>query len=76
MPKEWPSGSARGLRARGAFDVDIVWKKGRLEEVIVKSLKGVPLTLHYAGKTIQLNTEAGKTYKLNDKLKSGKWSTH
>jgi alpha-L-fucosidase 2 len=30
LPKAWPSGSARGLRARGACTVDLSWHDGRL----------------------------------------------
>ncbi len=68
LPKAWPTGSVKGLRGRGAFVVDIAWKDGKLEKVIIQSLKGVPLTIHYSGKTIQFKTEAAKTYKLDGKL--------
>lgn len=35
LPRAWPSGSVRGLRARGAIGVDIVWRGGRLERAVL-----------------------------------------
>jgi alpha-L-fucosidase 2 len=29
LPAAWPSGAARGLRARGAVEVDLTWQQGR-----------------------------------------------
>ena len=40
LPKAWPSGSVRGLCARGGFEVDIQWKDGALTEAVVKSRAG------------------------------------
>jgi alpha-L-fucosidase 2 len=49
LPKAWPTGSVRGLRARGGFEVDIDWADGKLAETRVKSLAGQPIKLRSAG---------------------------
>ena len=33
LPRAWPGGSIRGLRARGALEVDLAWAAGRATEV-------------------------------------------
>ncbi len=37
LPKEWASGSVKGLRARGNFTVDIAWKDGLVTEYHITS---------------------------------------
>jgi len=51
LPKVLPSGSVKGLRARGHFTVDLKWKGCRLVAARITSLLGQPATLRYAGKT-------------------------
>jgi len=42
LPRAWPSGSVKGLRARGDFEVDLAWEKGKIVEMTVKSTQGNP----------------------------------
>jgi alpha-L-fucosidase 2 len=37
LPKAWATGSVKGLRARGGFEIDIVWRKGLLKNVTVRA---------------------------------------
>jgi alpha-L-fucosidase 2 len=40
LPDEWRNGTVTGLKARGAFEVDITWKDGKLSEAAILSEQG------------------------------------
>ncbi|MBE3099587.1 MAG: glycoside hydrolase family 95 protein [Planctomycetes bacterium] len=68
LPKAWPAGSIKGLRARGGFEVDIAWKDGNLTEAAIRSTLGGPCKVRYGDKTVDLKTEAGKAYRFDAAL--------
>lgn len=61
LPKAWPSGSVKGLRARGGFELDIQWKESKLVNVMVRSLAGGSCRLRYGAITRDLTLGKGQT---------------
>jgi len=64
LPDAWPNGQVTGLLARGGFEVDITWKNANVTGALLRSKLGGPCQVIYGGKTVDLETEAGKTYTL------------
>lgn len=69
LPKEWSNGTVKGLRARGGFEIDIVWKDGKLGQVELTSVFGQQATLKYKDQTVNLNLSKGDKIILNGALK-------
>ena len=62
LPKAWPDGAVKGLRARGGFTVDIAWNDGKLTQATILSKTGNPVRLRHGAVTRSANIPAGGTY--------------
>lgn len=63
LPKAWASGSVKGLRARGGFEVDLEWRDGQLVQATVRSLLGQPGRIRYGTETRDLKLKRGATWR-------------
>ena len=70
LPKAWPNGSVKGLRARGGFEVDLVWEDGKLVNADLRSRRGEPCAIRLGERRVELPTESGRTYRLDGRLKA------
>ena len=69
LPSAWPSGFARGLRARGGFEItNLEWTDGRMVKVALRSDLGGPLTVRYAPASVTIDTRIGETLLLDANL--------
>ena len=57
LPKAWPAGRIKGLRARGGFEVDIEWKDGKALTYRITSGKPVPVRVRVNDEAKTITTE-------------------
>ena len=68
LPDAWSTGSVKGLRARGGFEVDMAWADGKLISVTVRSLVGKACRIRYSEKTTELTMKPGTVVRLRGDL--------
>jgi alpha-L-fucosidase 2 len=51
LPKAWPSGSVRGLRARGGTEVDIEWCDSKVTHYHIRSKQPREVVIRINGET-------------------------
>lgn len=68
LPPSWTSGSIRGLRARGGFEVDLAWQASKLTQARVRSISGEPCRVYYQGRQVDLKVKAGECVTLDHEL--------
>jgi|SRR5271166_3046996 len=68
LPSAWPTGSVTGLRARGGFEVDLQWKRAKLQSAAIRSQRGGNCSVQYGNKTVALDITAGQVVRLDQNL--------
>lgn len=69
LPSAWQSGSVKGLRARGGFEVGIQWRNGQLDHAVIGSVWGHNPKVRIGATVITLVLEPGKSVRLTKDLK-------
>jgi hypothetical protein len=62
LPQAWSEGQIKGIRARGAFEVDMKWTEGKLVEALIHSHQGsdcilranMPVDVEQGGKKVRV----------------------
>jgi alpha-L-fucosidase 2 len=59
LPTHLHTGSVRGLRAKGGFEVDVAWAAGTLTEAVIRSAAGTPAVLRTADPVFVFDAATG-----------------
>jgi alpha-L-fucosidase 2 len=51
IPQMWPKGEVKGLKARGGFEVDLIWDDFKVKSVLIKGKPGSEGVCHFREKT-------------------------
>ncbi|HEX8325789.1 MAG TPA: hypothetical protein VF595_17930, partial [Tepidisphaeraceae bacterium] len=58
LPKAWPTGSVKGLRARGGYRVNLEWNAGELVRCEIVGPKDAKPKVNYGGKMIDVSRDS------------------
>lgn len=71
LPATWATGSVRGLRARGGYEVDLRWADGKLVTATVRNVTGDGhCRVRLGKKSVEFKVAKGKSQKLDGNLRS------
>lgn len=65
LPSAWADGSVRGLCARGGFQVDVTWRKGKMASASVVHRYGGSVAVRYGNSVTELHLRPGKAVHLS-----------
>lgn len=68
LPGRWPTGSVRGLRARGGYEISMAWKEGALTSAVIRAEQGGTPTVSYGNLWRILALQPGESVTLGPDL--------
>jgi len=68
LPAAWPQGRIKGLRARGALEIDLAWKNGKLTQVVIQAGTADTFPVKYGKHSLELRTHPGTRYAFDGEL--------
>ena len=68
LPSRWPSGSVKGLRARGNLEFDIEWEDGSLTGATLRAFSPGHVTLYYKNLWVGLSFSALEVIQVSNSL--------
>lgn len=57
LPKAWATGSVKGLRARGGYELDMEWKDGKVTDYRIRSKQPRDVTVRVNGEVKKAKAE-------------------
>ena len=61
LPKAWPTGSVKGLKARGGIGLDLAWRDGVPERLTLRAKGAIKTRLVHGEQTLDIALKAGET---------------
>ncbi len=68
LPSAWPDGTVKGLRARGGYEVDIIWKGGKLTSAEIRPTADGKVAVRYGRTVKEFDAKSGKPLRLDSYL--------
>jgi len=71
LPKAWATGSVKGLRVRGGYELDMEWKDGKLVQAMIRNISnpGSECTVCYNGATTKVPVTRGQSAAFSGNVK-------
>jgi alpha-L-fucosidase 2 len=64
LPAKWNNGTAKGLKARGGFELDFEWKNGKIKRGTIKGIPGTTGKLKVNGQESAFTIPASGSFKI------------